>query len=170
LAITTSYFCARICACFTNGNKINQERGYQPRKIPQLILENNLFGLDIDDRAAQLAGFALMMLARADDKRIFSRDVQLNVMAMQSGSLGGGGLGFGGEVSGGGQLIEIFEDAKTLGSLIAIPELFAKRLADIRQQIEALAQAGDIFSQHEALILLPLVKQAQILRLFIVER
>lgn len=142
---------------------IYQERGYQPRKIPQLILENNLFGLDIDDRAAQLAGFALMMLARADDKRIFSRDVQLNVMAMQSGSLGGGGLGFGGEVSGGGQLIEIFEDAKTLGSLIAIPELFAKRLADIRQQIEALAQAGDIFSQHEALILLPLVKQAQIL-------
>ena len=142
---------------------IYQERGYQPRKIPQLILENNLFGLDVDDRAVQLAGFALMMLARADDRRIFSREVQLNVMAMQSGNLGEGGLVVGGEVSGGGQLIKIFEDAKTLGSLIAIPELFAKRLPDIRQQIEELAQAGDIFSQHEALTLLPLVKQAQIL-------
>jgi len=63
---------------------IYEERGYRNRDIPKLILENNLFGLDIDDRAAQLAGFALMMLARADDRRIFSRDVTLNVLAIQS--------------------------------------------------------------------------------------
>ena len=59
------------------------ERGYQARHIPQLILEKNLFGLDIDDRAAQLAGFALMMLARADDRRIFTRGVKLNVVAFK---------------------------------------------------------------------------------------
>ena len=45
------------------------ERGYRQRDIPRLILEKNLYGLDIDDRAAQLAGFALLMKARADDRR-----------------------------------------------------------------------------------------------------
>jgi type II restriction/modification system DNA methylase subunit YeeA len=40
------------------------ERGYRQRDVPRLILEKNLFGLDIDDRAAQLAGFALLMKGR----------------------------------------------------------------------------------------------------------
>ncbi|NVZ09785.1 BREX-1 system adenine-specific DNA-methyltransferase PglX [Allochromatium humboldtianum] len=59
------------------------ERGYRLREIPQLILERNLYGLDIDERAAQLAGFALMMKARADDRRLFERRVTLDVMALQ---------------------------------------------------------------------------------------
>ncbi|WP_313506185.1 BREX-1 system adenine-specific DNA-methyltransferase PglX [Stutzerimonas kunmingensis] len=67
--------------------EIYTERGFRSRDIPQLILENNLFGLDIDDRAGQLAGFALMMLAREDDRRIFGRiaenDLRLNVLALQ---------------------------------------------------------------------------------------
>ena len=67
---------------------IYEERGYRTRDIPKLILENNLFGLDIDDRAAQLAGFALLMKAREDDRRILTRlidnKVRLNVLAMQS--------------------------------------------------------------------------------------
>ena len=63
---------------------IYEERGYRSRDIPKLILENNLYGLDIDDRAAQLAGFALMMKAREDDRRIFTRDINLNVLALQS--------------------------------------------------------------------------------------
>ena len=46
------------------------ERGYKKKNFPKLILENNIFGLDIDDRAAQLSGFALMMKAREDDRRI----------------------------------------------------------------------------------------------------
>ena len=48
------------------------ERGYRLREIPRLILEKNLYGLDIDDRAAQMAGFALLMKARADDRRLFT--------------------------------------------------------------------------------------------------
>lgn len=63
---------------------IYEERGYRVRDIPKMILEKNLYGLDIDDRAAQLAGFALLMKARADDRRIFSRDIKLNVLAIQS--------------------------------------------------------------------------------------
>lgn len=62
---------------------IYEERGYRARDIPKLILENNIHGLDIDDRAGQLAGFTLMMLAREDDRRIFDRDIRLNVLSIQ---------------------------------------------------------------------------------------
>jgi hypothetical protein len=62
---------------------IYQERGYRSKDIPRLILEKNLFGLEIDDRAAQLAAFALLMKARADDRRIFADHVQPNVIAIQ---------------------------------------------------------------------------------------
>lgn len=66
---------------------IYEERGYRSRDIPQLILKHNLFGIDIDDRAGQLAGFTLTMLAREDDRRFFSRiasgDVQVNIVALQ---------------------------------------------------------------------------------------
>lgn len=67
--------------------EIYLERGYRLRDIPQLILTKNIFGLDIDDRAAQLSGFALMMKAREDDRRIFERikndHLQLNIFALQ---------------------------------------------------------------------------------------
>jgi hypothetical protein len=61
---------------------IYQERGYRAKDIPRLILTRNLFGLEIDDRAAQLAAFALMMKARADDRRIFEQEVQPHVQAL----------------------------------------------------------------------------------------
>jgi type II restriction/modification system DNA methylase subunit YeeA len=61
---------------------IYQERGYRARDIPSLILQKNLFGLEIDDRATQLAAFALMMKARADDRRIFSSGIQPHVMSI----------------------------------------------------------------------------------------
>lgn len=62
---------------------IYQERGYRTKDIPRLILQKNLYGLEIDDRAAQLAAFALMMKARADDRRIFSNGVRPHVLAIQ---------------------------------------------------------------------------------------
>ncbi|SDU31009.1 BREX-1 system adenine-specific DNA-methyltransferase PglX [Geopseudomonas guangdongensis] len=65
---------------------IYEERGYPPREIPRLILSKNLYGLDIDDRAAQLAGFALLMKAREDDRRLFDdaeNPPHLNVFAIQ---------------------------------------------------------------------------------------
>ena len=61
---------------------IYQERGYRAKDIPRLILGKNLFGLEIDDRAAQLAAFALMMKARADDRRIFDQGIQPQVRAL----------------------------------------------------------------------------------------
>ena len=62
---------------------IYQERGYRAKDIPLLILEKNLYGLEIDDRAAQLAAFALMMKARADDRRIFEKGIRPHVLAIQ---------------------------------------------------------------------------------------
>lgn len=62
---------------------IYQERGYRAKDIPRLILTKNLYGLEIDDRAAQLAAFALMMKARADDRRIFAEHVQPHVLSIQ---------------------------------------------------------------------------------------
>jgi Eco57I restriction-modification methylase len=62
---------------------IYQERGYRAKDIPTLILQKNLFGLEIDDRAAQLAAFAVMMKARADDRRIFDSDAKPNILAFQ---------------------------------------------------------------------------------------
>lgn len=64
--------------------EIYLERGYRLRDVPRVILEKNLYGLDIDDRAAQLACFALLMKARADDRRILDGNIpNLNVLAIQ---------------------------------------------------------------------------------------
>ncbi|MCA6597700.1 MAG: BREX-1 system adenine-specific DNA-methyltransferase PglX [Pseudanabaena sp. M046S1SP1A06QC] len=57
--------------------EIYREQGYSDREIPALILEHNLIGLDIDDRAVQLASFAVLMKARARDKRFLRRVADL---------------------------------------------------------------------------------------------
>ena len=53
--------------------RMYEERGYQTREIPTLILKNNLVGLDVDRRAAQLASFALVMRARSVNNRFFQK-------------------------------------------------------------------------------------------------
>ena len=67
-----------------------EKEGYSQRDAAQCILQNNLFGLDIDKRAAQLAYFAVMMKARQYDRRIFSRGIQPHVYPMiESNTIGG---------------------------------------------------------------------------------
>lgn len=63
--------------------QIYLECGYTERDATSLILENNLFGLDIDDRAYQLAYFAVMMKARSYDRRILTRDIKPNVYSIK---------------------------------------------------------------------------------------
>ena len=62
--------------------KIYESYGYTTREAVASIVENNLYGLDIDDRAAQLAYFAVMMKACQYDRRFFSRDIQPHVYAI----------------------------------------------------------------------------------------
>lgn len=62
--------------------KIYESYGYTTREAVASIVENNLYGLDIDERAAQLAYFAVMMKARQYDRRFFSRGIQPHVYAI----------------------------------------------------------------------------------------
>ena len=62
--------------------KIYESYGYTTREAVASIVENNLYGLDIDDRAAQLAYFAVMMKARQYDRRFFGRGIQPHVYAI----------------------------------------------------------------------------------------
>jgi len=58
---------------------IYAEEGYSPNEIPDLILTKNLWGVDIDERAAQMASFVLMMKARSKSRRFFKKSIQPNI-------------------------------------------------------------------------------------------
>lgn len=62
---------------------IYESLGYSQRDIPKLILKNNIYGLDIDERAGQLAYFALMMKARSYNRRFFRDEVEINVYSFE---------------------------------------------------------------------------------------
>ncbi|MAZ66826.1 MAG: SAM-dependent methyltransferase [Kangiellaceae bacterium] len=172
---------------------IYEERGFRSRDIPKMILENNLYGLDIDDRAAQLSGFALMMMARDDDKRIFTRNVRLNVLSLQesnhidlptlwkalnlSGSWQSGtsqGL-FSDEeqnlssfnADNRYQLLKRtlarFTQAKTFGSLIDVPSDEHDQLKELLSTLVELQESGNSMQKPAAKQLIEIVHQALVL-------
>jgi type II restriction/modification system DNA methylase subunit YeeA len=63
---------------------IYEEEGYEVTDIPSLILENNLFGIEIDERAGELAAFALTMKARNKYRRFFNKPVQPNICVLEA--------------------------------------------------------------------------------------
>ena len=145
------------------------ERGYRQQDVTQLILEKNLFGLDIDARAAQLTGFALMMKGRADDRRLFERGIKLNVMALvdstgfdaerlaQGVKLADYGLKLGDLT----ELMRLFVHATTFGSLIHVPEELVAKLPALKRLSETTSQ--DLFVSNALKRLGPLVQQAGLL-------
>lgn len=145
------------------------ERGYRSRDIPRLILEKNLYGIDIDTRAAQLSSFALLMKAREDDRRLFSNPPKLNIIALQdsqperldafSQDLASTGIAQA-DLQ---ELLDLFEHSSTFGSLIQIPQAFAKKLSDLETKLNTALASGDIFAQQSAQELLPLLQQAKLL-------
>ncbi|MER3279454.1 BREX-1 system adenine-specific DNA-methyltransferase PglX [Salmonella enterica] len=169
---------------------IYEERGYRTRDIPQLILENNIFGLDIDDRAAQLSGFAMLMLARQDDRRILGRGVRLNIVSLQESKLDIAELwtklNFHQQVQRGSmgdmfaeetvlaktdsveykllmRTLALFTNAKTLGSLIQVPQEDDAALKAFLDGLYRLAVEGDIQQKEAAVELIPYIQQAWIL-------
>lgn len=105
--------------------EIYKECGYTERDAASLIVKNNLFGLDIDDRASQLAYFAVMMKARSYDRRFLSRGISPNVYAIQESNLMGSAVCDGvtndpqmNEISR--YLVETFQNAKELGSILTV--------------------------------------------------
>ncbi|WP_195773679.1 BREX-1 system adenine-specific DNA-methyltransferase PglX, partial [Klebsiella pneumoniae] len=169
---------------------IYEERGYRTRDIPQLILENNICGLDIDDRAAQLSGFAMLMLARQDDRRILTRSVRLNIVSLQESKLDIAELwsklnfhqqvqrGTMGDMFAEGtalantdsveykllmRTLALFTSAKTLGSLIQVPQEDEAALKAFLDGLYRLAVEGDIQQKEAAAELIPYIQQAWIL-------
>lgn len=102
--------------------QLYEEQGYLSRDIPELILKNNLFGLEIDDRAAQLASFALVMKARSKSPDLFKRTVVPNIISIQeSDGLKESFFYMGLDASEKkvvDELIEVYEDAKNFGSIL----------------------------------------------------
>ena len=120
--------------------KIYQELGYLNKDIPELILNNNLYGLDIDDRAYQLAYFSILMKARKYDKNIFSKKLSLNIYAFKDSNLSQNTLNYVKNFDN--ELYENvtylnnkFSNAKEFGSLIQINNI---NLNSLESKIEEL--------------------------------
>ena len=123
-----------LCYLFDVLVQIYEACGYSVREAVRLIVEKNLYGLDLDERAGQLAYFAVMMKARQYDRRFFSRDVQPNIGHFQ-------GLSYNPEDSPSPalqSLVKAFENADEYGSLLEISE------KDL--DIEAAANAVDAYT------------------------
>lgn len=106
--------------------QIYLECGYTERDATSLILENNLFGLDIDDRAYQLAYFAVMMKARSYDRRILTRGIKPNVYSIKESNFLADSWQ---KISDDEKFREIFQtvvdtfiDAKEYGSILTVPD------------------------------------------------
>ncbi len=63
---------------------IYEEEGYEPAEIPEKILTHNLYGIEIDERAGELAAFALTMKARAKQRRFFNKEVKPNICVLEN--------------------------------------------------------------------------------------
>ena len=125
-------------------------------------------GLDICDRAAQLACFAVLMKAREDDRRILERDdLKLNVMAIQetrSSDVRNVEIFFKGDEyktirSNLNEIVSLFEKGKTFGSLITVPDHLVQRMESIEKIVDD--KIGKWISQSDVQNLVALVKQAQ---------
>lgn len=99
--------------------------GYSERDAAQSIVENNLYGLDIDDRAYQLAYFAVMMKARSYDRRFLTRGIKPNVYSIQESNFLQGSWY---KISSDAKFKDVFKevvnsfvDAKEYGSILDVP-------------------------------------------------
>ncbi len=146
--------------------QIYESYGYTTREAVASIVENNLYGLDIDDRAAQLAYFSVMMKARQYDRRFFSRGIQPHVYAIaESNHVNQFAVDY--FCNGDAKLtaamdtiISELNDAKEYGSILTVTpqdwDALYARFAEIKKEIH-LAQEAALRE------LLPLVQTAQAL-------
>lgn len=113
--------------------EIYRTQGYTDRDAVSAIIENNLYGLDIDDRAAQLAYFALMMKACEHDRRFLRRGVQPHVCAVAewNGNPNDSPAWSDGQRRAARMLRETFRDAKEYGSILSIPKPLADALDEL---------------------------------------
>ena len=146
--------------------------GWSERDAAKSIVENNLYGLDIDDRAGQLAYFAIMMKARKHSRRILNGETHPNVLAIQDASFMSEALinyvaGKDSRMKADLNLLcSSLKDAKEYGSILKVPSLNFTALYE-RMDIIGRSYAEDLFQiQYQKITaeqLYPLVKQAEIM-------
>lgn len=150
---------------------IYRDSGYSDRDAAQSILENNLYGLELDERAYHLAYFALMMKARLFNRRILSKETKVNVLEIRESSpLKKEHKQYLDKyVDLATYLVDSFKDAKELGSIInldctleQLDELntYLNELKDKSESLGLVEQA-EIFELND--VLKPLIKQAILL-------
>lgn len=159
--------------------EIYKTAGYSEREIPRMILQNNIYGLDIDDRAAQLASFALIMKARHYNRRLFREiereHLELNLCSIQeSNSIHKEAIDYfcsletnldndnlENELE---YLWSRFTDAKEYGSILEVEEVNFEALKQRLKEIED--DDNLMFGDYRAMLLekLPMmIKQAKIM-------
>lgn len=162
--------------------EIYKTAGYSEREISRLILQNNLYGLDIDDRAAQLASFALIMKARHYNRRLFREiereHLELNLCSIQESNVvnkgtidyfSNGDKALRHDVE---YLVNAFVDAKEYGSILEVEKVnfdaLKQRLKRIKDfKVQDNHQINSFENEYRNVILerLPiLIKQAEIMR------
>lgn len=119
--------------------KMYLEREYRMRDIPGLILSKNLHGMEIDPRAAQIAGLALAMCAREMDRRFFGRGVQADIAVLESVVLEEDDIPQGAALAKKKNLVDALAHLDEVGSLLVPSE---GDLAALREAIELTGTDG----------------------------
>ena len=146
--------------------QIYEASGYSQRDAAQSILENNLYGLDIDDRAAQLAYFAVMMKARQYDRRIFSRGIQPHVYAIvESNGLDSSSVDYFTNndpklEKDFGTLVDELRDAKEYGSILNVSQV---DFASLYARVEEVRADISMFREIVLNSILPLIQVAEVM-------
>ena len=126
-----------------------EEDGADPAQIPELILTHNLYGIELDERAGELAAFALTMKARARQRRFFNKRVKPNICVLEKVSFSREELdeymsAVGRDLFTHGlrETLQQFSEADNFGSLI-VPRV--ANVADVLATLEAKDMAGNLF-------------------------
>ncbi|HHK0662499.1 TPA: BREX-1 system adenine-specific DNA-methyltransferase PglX [Pseudomonas aeruginosa] len=126
-----------------------EEEGFDPAEIPEKILTHNLFGIELDERAGELAAFALTMKARARQRRFFNKGVEPNICVLEKVSFSREELdeyiGFVGRdlfTYGLRETLEQFSEADNFGSLI-VPKV--ANVADVLATLESKDMSSNLF-------------------------
>ncbi len=146
--------------------QIYESFGYNKNDIPELILKNNIYGLDIDDRAGQLAILSVLLKAREYDRNIFNKNIyhDLKIQSIsESNNFDYSLIQILNEnekeiVE---NLIKCFKDAKDIGSLNKLTDIDLKALKDLEEKLH---KGNDLFTYQLKYMFYPIIREYTILK------
>ncbi len=146
---------------------IYEEEGYDAADIPEKILTNNLYGIELDERAGELAAFALTMKARARQRRFFNKRVKPNITVLERVSFSReelddymGHMGRDLFSNGLRETLQQFSEVDNFGSLI-VPKV--GNVADVLATLEAKGIGDNLLLENPHLQVLTALRMAEAL-------